>query len=223
MQGAVLVGEPPADEVANLRARVDADREKEQGLLSSLRSLRTPYRIGLVIAAVVLVTVASLVTTPRADIAAYPTGRMVLTLALLGMAAGAAAARLLRPVHAPPPNVWVSRALLVVGVLTPCLLALIPLHHDGAPAGAGSAFVANCGRCLGFGGALGLPVLLLALWARRTRVDGAAVAVLGGVTAGLAGNLALQVHCPITDPSHLLVGHVTLLALLGVVAAVWHR
>ena len=212
-----------ASSIAKLRDGVHRDLEGEGGLLGRLRSLKTGTRAALVLALMAAVTALTVVVTPRADLAAYPTPRMFAVLIVLAVVTGAATWRLLRPLHLPPPSVWMSRALLVVGVLTPVVLSLIPIDHVGGHAGHGAHFFAACGKCLGFGGVLGLPVLLLAFAVRRSRVDGAAVAALAGVAAGLTGNLTLQVHCPITDPSHLLLGHALLLGLLGVAAAVWQR
>ncbi len=222
VQGA-LRGTSSDAELAQLRGRVDDDLRAEQGVVGRLRSLRTTHKVLIILAVIALVTAFAVVTKPRSDLSAYPGVRMGVTLLVLSMVSGAATWRLLRPLHAPPPNVWMSRALLVLGVLTPVVLALFPIDHVGAPAGEGVAFAAACGKCLGYGGAFGLPVLILAFAVRRSRVDGAAVAALAGIAAGLTGNLTLQVHCPITDPSHLLVGHVMLLAILGGAAAVWKR
>lgn len=219
----MLRGEPADAQIASLRGRIDADQAGDAGIGGKLRALRTSHRILVLMTVVAVVTAVAVLTTPRPDLAHYPPMRMALTLALLVGVTGAAAWRLLRPLHAPPPRVWSSRALLVIGVLTPCVLALVPIHHTGAAAGEGVAFAAACGKCLGFGGVLGLPVLLLAFWARRARIDGAGAAALGGVAAGLTGNLTLQVHCPITESTHLLMGHAALLVVLGAVAARWQR
>jgi hypothetical protein len=210
-------------ELAELRGRIAADLEGEKTFLGRLRALKTIQRTALVIGMMIVVTVLTVATTPRHDLAAYPMGRMAAALLVLAFVSGAASWRLLRPLYAPPPNVWVSRSLLIMGVLTPVVLALMPLDHAGGAAGEGAAFAAACGKCLGFGGILGLPVLVLAFLVRRAHVDGAAIAALAGVAAGLTGNLTLQVHCPITEPTHLLLGHALLLAVLGVGAALWKR
>ncbi len=219
-----LSGDVPAIELVPLRARVEGQLASETGWLARLRALRTGQRLALVLALVLLLALLVAATTPRADLGQLALTPMMATLGVLTAATALAAWRLLRPLHAPPPHPWASRALLVVGVLTPCVLAFVPGHQGaGAAVGEGAAFMASCGKCLGFGGVLGLPVLLLALWARRAQTDGAAVAALGGVAAGLAGNVTLQLHCPITEPLHVLVGHATLLVLLGAVAVVWQR
>lgn len=220
-----LIGAPGADgeDVGALRSRVESDLAAEQGFVAKLRAMRTPNRIGLILLLAVAVTVISVVATPRSDLAQFPVGRMAATLLLLAAVTSAAAWRLLRPLHAPPPTVWASRALLAAGVLLPAVIAAIPMDHVGAAPGEGAAFAVHCSKCLAFGGVMGFPVLFVAFLARRSRVDGAAVAALAGVVSGLTGNLALQMHCPITDPMHLLGGHALLVVVLGVAVAAWRR
>lgn len=215
------MGEPI--DVGSLRQRVEHDFAAEQGFVARLRAMRTSHRVMLMLALVAAVVVANVALTPRVDFAAYPSGRMAFALALLASVTAGASWRLLRPLHAPPPSLWVSRLLLVAGVLLPCALSMIPMGHVGAAAGEGSQFVVGCGKCFGFGAAMGFPVLALAFFARRAHVDGAAVAALAGVAAGLTGVLALQVHCPITDPLHLLIGHALLVAALATATALWKR
>jgi hypothetical protein len=109
---------------------------------------------------------------------------------------------------------------LGVGVLVPCVLTLIPLDHHGVAAGEGAIFALECGRCAAFGAVMGLPVLVLALLARRSRLEGV-VAALAGVAAGLTGNLVLQIHCPNTNVVHQLLGHWVVLLFLPVATAIW--
>jgi hypothetical protein len=212
-----------AEELAPIRDVVKSQVAEEVGLVSRLRALPTWQRIAMAFALSALVTIATAIATPRADMALYPSGHMLALLAAMATLTFAASWRLLRPLHRPPPSAWSGWALLVMGVAAPFIMSLIPLAHEGAAAGAGAAFAVGCAKCFGFGAALGLPVLLLAFLARRAHVDGAAVAALGGVAAGLTGNLTLQVHCPITDPHHLLLGHASLLVLLAGAAALWRR
>jgi hypothetical protein len=206
-----------------LRTRVDAQIEQEKGIIATLRALPTWQRTGIALGLAAAVTLASLVTKPRSDLDAYPMGHMAWIVGLLAALTFAASWRLLRPLHKPPPKAWTDTLLLVLGVLTPAVVSFIPLGHVGIDAGTGADFAAGCMRCIGFGGVLGIPVLVLALVLRRKNMDGAAITALGGVAAGLSGNLVLQVHCPITDSTHLLLGHTTLLLILGAAAVLLHR
>lgn len=210
-------------DIAALETRVKALLAEERGLLATLRSLRTRHRTLLVLVVSVSVTAGALALRPRADLAHYPALRMALTLAVLFALTASASWRLLRPLHLPRPRRSVSLLLALAGVSMPFFLSVIPLGHVGHPAGEGAEFVLGCARCVGFGGLLGLPVLVLAFAVRRADVDGAAIAALAGVAAGLTGNLILQVHCSITDPAHLLGGHALLLIILAGAAWLWRR
>jgi Negative regulator of sigma F len=219
-----LVGQAdgPADDLGPLEAEVTNLVTSETGTRATLRALVTGQRIGMLVAAVVVLGAITAAVTPRMDLASYPKGRMAAVLVLLAVLTTVATVRLLRPLHLPAPSLMSSRLLLLAGLVTPFVVSIVPLHdHVGGPAGEGMAFAIGCFKCLGFGGALGLPVLLLAFAMRRATVDGAAIAALAGVAAGLAGNVTLQLHCPIVDPLHLVIGHALLLVIFGTAAALW--
>jgi len=220
-----LAGKGEGDEELDLdalRHDVDALLDEERGFLAELRSRGTGQRIAIVVAAVVLISVGTVLATPRTDLATYPLGRMIAILVALGLLTGMATWRLLRPLHLPPPSPTSNRLLLLAGLLTPVVVDLIPLHdHVGGAAGEGMSFVTACLKCFGFGGVTGALVLVVAFMMRRARVDGVAVAALAGVAAGLTGNLTLQLHCPIIAPAHLLLGHAMLLLVFGAATALW--
>ncbi|MEM9695925.1 MAG: NrsF family protein, partial [Myxococcota bacterium] len=209
--------------LASIRDEVQTSLEGEAGWLGRLRALSTPARLGLVVGVVVALTALIVVTTPRQDLSEYPVLRMAMILVVLGALAATASWRLLRPLHLPRPSAASDRVLLVLGVLAPVVAALWPMHEHVHVHEASVGFLESAFRCSAFGGLFGLPVLGLAVVLRRARVDGAAVAALAGVTAGLTANLVLQLHCPMTDPAHILVGHVSLVLLLAPVAAFWRR
>lgn len=209
-------------ELEALRQDVDALLEAETGAAARLRSRGTNQRVAIVVAAVVLLCLGVALGMPRLDLASYPVVRMAAVLGLLGALTAVATWRLLRPLHLPPPSVTSSRLLLGAGLIVPFVVALVPLHdHVGGPAGEGLGFAVACFKCFGFGGATGALVLALAFVMRRSQVDGAAVAALAGVVAGLTGNLTLQLHCPIIDPTHLLLAHAMLLVVFGAATARW--
>lgn len=212
--------DPPSEaEVERVRQEVDRLVADDRGLLARARSLPRGHRIALVAAVLLLEVGAVLLFAPRADLGAYPTGVLTVAVAVLLALGFVAGWRLLRPLHLPASGRLMEGLLIGTGLSAAVALALVPVRHTGAPAGEGLAFWLACLRCLAFGGALGLPVGWIAGGLRRSTVGGAAVAALAGLMAGLAGNLYLQLHCPITDPAHLLLGHAPLVALGAVVAA----
>jgi hypothetical protein len=217
--------EEPASEatVAEVREATLRAVRAERGLAAVLRSLATWKRVGLVVLAVSLVTVATLLASPRFDLGIYPPERMAVTLVAFAGLAVLAAWRLLRPLHRPPFPGALGVAICLAAALAPLVAALVPLGSGAghAPAGEGVAFASHCGRCLLVGAGLGAPVLVAALLARRAAEGGVFVTVLGGAVAGLAGNLVLQVHCPIVAPAHLVVGHAVLMAPFVIAALLW--
>lgn len=69
--------------------------------------------------------------------------------------------------------------------------------------------------CLAMGTVYSLPVFLLLRWLDRGQRLGPWFAAL---SAGLVGNVWLQVHCPADDAAHRLIGHALVLATTSVVA-----
>lgn len=208
------LGEAPRAELdlAGLRESVNAELDAEVGPVAYLRSRTTFVRAAVTVAVAALVALVVLRVAPRSDLSLYPMPRMALALALLLVPLLVALVVVLRPLqrHAlPNALVW---GALILGVATPWVLALLPrahaLHPD-ALGGDGSDRVALALRCLAFGIATGLPVLL-ALWAFDRGAHAALRrALVAAAAAGLMGNLVLQGHCPITSPSHLALGHAT--------------
>ena len=103
-------------DTASLHTKVSSLIEQEKGFVAQLRSLPTPRRIALVFCAVTAVGFLTLVTTPRADMSLYPAPRMLVSVTLLGLLTAAAAWRLLRPLHKPPPAKWSGPLLLLAGL-----------------------------------------------------------------------------------------------------------
>lgn len=208
----------------SIRGEITERIAAERGLVATLRALPTSQRLAGIVLASLAVTVLAWLMMPRADMDHYPRGRMLITLGALFGLTVAANLRLLRPLHLPKPPAWTGAVLLLAGIAAPIVLAVVPLTafgHEEFAAGEGGAFAVGCFKCLSFGAVLGLPVLLLAGLMRRANVDGAAIVALGGVAAGLTGNLTLQVHCPIVDTGHLLLGHASLLFILIAAILLW--
>lgn len=219
-----LDGEISAGDLAALRAGLDARIAADRGLIARLRARPTPERVALVVTVTALTVAATTLATPRGDLGALPLPPTLALMGVLGSVAAVATARLLRPLHRPPPRAASDRLLLALAALAPVAAALWSAQgHDGAAAGEGLTFLRRCAGCAAFGGALAVPVLVLATVLRRARVDGPAVAALAGVVAGIAATLVLHVHCPITAAAHVLVGHVALVPALALAATLWRR
>jgi hypothetical protein len=226
-QKLVSRGSGDSPDLGPLRRDVDRLLAGERGVLAWLRSLPTGQRLAMVLFMAVVTAIAALAVlpaNPRPGLEVHSPERLAVTLAALFLLTAVATWRLLRPLHQPPPPRWQSALLVAAGLFMPVVLALAP-HGASAQEHAviyaaeeGATFLRNSLLCFTFGAVLGLPVLVVAMLLRRADIDGAAVAALAGVAAGLTGNMALQLHCPNTTPKHLLLGHATLLVAL--VAAV---
>lgn len=203
---------------AELSPRVEA---QDASWLGRLRALPTPARVLLAAAAVLLAALFSVAFTPRPELAQYPVGRMALVLGTLAVLAVLIVRMALRPVHRPQPAAR-SVLLLVAGALSATLaFALAPEAHTLLPhtvPAPGQSLWERARPCLLFGLGTGLPVFL----ALHALDRGARYAAwLATAALGLAGNLALQLHCPLTGADHLAAGHASVGFVALAAVALW--
>lgn len=209
--------EPESPDPALFDGLVDS-LAREIGPRAWLRSLPGPWRTALLALGAfgVVALVASI--RPRVDLESYPMGRMLLFAVLTGGLTAFMVPLLARPVHRPPARAtpWA----LALALAVPVALAVLPAAHAVGPERA-LPFAHRALACFAFGTVTGLPALALAWAVERQDPQPLARALLAAATAGLAGNMVLQAHCPITTPLHLLVSHSVIGAVL--VALVWLR
>jgi hypothetical protein len=202
---------PPPEELERLLGAVHGRVAAERGMVAWLRSRSTPMRVVIAIGAVVALCISQLVK-PRVDFGVYPTAAMLLEVALYGLMVGAILPLALRRIHIPAIARPMPLALVGAALLLPFVLALRPaVHqaHSASLAGVGAELLPRAAKCFVYGGVFAA-VMLLLVWALdRGEHRSVLVAALGAALAGLAGNVALHLHCPITHPEHLLLGHAT--------------
>ncbi len=208
----------PRPKRGDLDAVFAAIETSERGPLGWLRSRRSRSRLAAALIAAALVPVAVFLAVPRRDLPLYAAGRMALALILMAATLAALAARALRRLDHLDRTPWADAALLAGAGLVTWSVALLPQAHAAAPPG---DLVRAAAKCLAFGALTGAPVAaaLLALdrvGSRRTLAE----AILAGA---VAGNLALQLHCPIVDVPHLVVGHALLVPLAAAAFALGWR
>jgi hypothetical protein len=143
---------------------------------------------------------------PRPDLDLYSPSRMAAVMIAWGVLLLIAGMIAVEPAHHPAhttKTIALFAAICLVGLLC---ASLMPPPDDPYPA-AGADLISTALRCFSFGVAITLPVFLVSrlLDQRVTR----AAALLSAAAAGLTANLALQLHCPITSPAHLVAGHCT--------------
>jgi len=190
-----------------LERAVRADVARERGARAWLRSRSPALRLVLALGFAMLLAVTVLVVRARGDLHTYPVWRMGLTLGWFGLAAGASAWLALRPVYLPRPSARLVIGLAAFALAGPLVTALLPAVPTDETLHAHRSALA--GGCFTIGALAGVVTLLLARLLDRGGPHGPGPLVLAAAAAGLVGNVALQLHCPINFPAHLLLGHAT--------------
>jgi hypothetical protein len=177
--------------------------------------------VGLCVALAALLLAIVGVLAPRPDLTAYPPGRMLTVFAGLGALLLVSVRLSLRPLHRPPPPAPAVLSVLALSVAAAAGFSLLPAAHVLLPHTSPAPELGlwqHVRPCLAFGFALGLPLFAaLRFFDRGVRLG----AWPAAAALGLLGNLALQLHCPITEPSHLLLGHATVGLLAAVLLLPW--
>lgn len=212
-----------SSELDALFEQVQMSVDRDRGALGWLKSRSTPMRVAAALAVPTALVAFQLLTKLRVDISVYPVGRMVVEVTALLIGTVGATMMALRPLQRThrPAFTW---AWLVLVLAVPFLMAATgPAHlaHPASLEGVGDDFWRRALACFGYGVAMAAPAwVALALFDRQASKAGAIVLVTAAVS-GLVGNFVLHVHCPLTDPMHLLVGHATVgIALLPIAAAI---
>ncbi len=214
-----VVSKPSGLDEDALFSALETGLEQENGLRARVRSLPSVLRTALLLFGSFGVVALVALARPRLDLEHYPMGRMLLFAALTGALTAFTLPLLTRPVHAPPRRSR-SWAALVLALAVPVCLAVLPAAHEIGPVTT-PAFAQSAFACFAFGTIAGMPALFLAWLVERQDPQPLARALLAAAAAGLVGNMALQAHCPVTTPLHLLVSHALIGAVL--IALIWLR
>ena len=187
-------------------AKVEADR----GVRATLRRLSTAQRGLLAGLGLLAVLVGILLIKPRPDLSLYPAFRMVYVVSTFTGLLGVGMWVRLRPLHRPPPLPILKLAAVLVLVAMPFVIAGHPQAETGHPMSMlKGPFWPTAWSCFVFGSATGAVILGLLQLVDRRRRSPIVMVVVGAAVMGVAGNLSLQLYCPVTAPSHLLAGHAT--------------
>jgi hypothetical protein len=204
----------------DLFAEVEGAVQRDRGFTGWLRALPTPVRLFAAIDSAAVFILVMVLVRPRWTFGPMPLFRVVPVMGVLALELGVVLWLALRPLQAAPPNRRLVLGSIVAGLLVPVLFALVP---GALPPGLAEApdMTTAMVKCFLFGAVPG-GLLVFALRALdRNAHGGTDVAVLAAVGGGLAGNAALELHCPSAAPLHLLLGHATvgiaLVVLYGVI------
>jgi hypothetical protein len=208
---------PSAQLLGELERALHADLERERGPLAWLRSQSRPVRLGILLLVASSIALLTLHVAPRPDLAGYPRLRMIVTLAWFAIGVGGTAWVALRPIYLPRPErgvVALVAAFAGLGPVVTSLLPAAPMEHAYAHQLWPWAY-----GCFAAGTTASLAVLLAARAIDRGGALSLGQIVLASLAAGLVGNVALQLHCPVNYPLHLLLGHATV--PVGLVLGTW--
>lgn len=218
---AELSAEPPLMDLDVLRSAVLADQAAEEATLwSKLRSVSQRVRWVVAIGGVLFAVVVG-VLRHRVDIDVYPGGRMAAALVSQLALTLFMCAVLLRPLYKP---LWPRRLMPfgVLALLLPLTLSVLPAAQSPNPEswlGVNEDFLARVLSCAAWGTVVAAPFVALLLLIDRHGGRWRSLHLSTAVTGGVVANLALQLHCPLVSPVHLVPGHATVgLILLGIVA-----
>ena len=207
-------GDIPGLDFEKLHAELQGKLAAERGPRAWLRSRPTPVRALLAGLALSLLVMATMALWLRPDFEVYPQGRM---LAVLISIAGLIVVELvlvLWPLQLPAAPRWLMIAAVVgapIGLLF--WYGAPPAHTDHPRSIAPTAplvMLAGAMRCVIVGSAVAGAIYALV---RSLDRGGADRTLLMAACAGLAGNLMLQLHCPVTAPAHLVIGHLGVVVL----------
>lgn len=212
------IGPEPVDAgVEALLGEMHAKLETDRGLSGYLRARSTPLRLVLALLGAALLVLSQLLFARRPDLELYPLGAMVSVLVSYALLLGSTLAVDLRPLQRAPPPRWLWIGLVASALIVPLVIAAGPQVHTAhalANRGAGADLIPRALRCFLYGGLLAVPLLLLVFALDRREHRSWPSLLLAAASGGLAANLSLQCHCPITHPFHLLAGHVTIAVAL---------
>jgi len=217
--------DPPAATSPPSLDDVERALAREDRFAARLKGLPTPVR-GLLAAVALLIPVVMGPFRLRPDLALYPTMRFLAEMVALAALAGATAWLWLRPMYRPPLPSWLVPGLVALALLLPWLLAALPPAHAYAQQ-PWPAVLHQASGCFLMGSAIALPAIFVLAGVGRRRQGSIGFALLPALVAALASLIGLQLHCPITAPAHLLVGHApiawTLSALLLLALGIRNR
>lgn len=200
--GSLLASHSPPDSTEGaLLSQVRARLEGEVGVRARLRSLKTSRR-----ALLVAITLAAAIAPALAS--HHGTGggweRAAPSLAILGAGLLLALMLSLTPSYrAARPG----RALAVSALSLLIPFALVWLSGSGATELAAPPRAVSCFL---YGAALSLPLFALFRLSDRAEQPSLRSLLLLAGACGLTANFALRLHCPSSDPVHLLLGHASL-------------
>ena len=213
----------PPDDLDAMLGATTRGLDAETGVPAAIRGRSTLTRVSALVLWAIGLAVAVLVWTPRPDLAVYPSGRLVAVAGLLLLTTAVGVGVLMRPTWRPALPAWVDRATLIGVVSLPLVVAGLPRAHALHPASTlVDRFVEGTVACFVFGTVVALAVGAVWRSVEQRSHPSAMRWVTAIATAAVVGNLALLLHCPVTQLDHLLLGHGAIGGVLAVLLLAVH-
>lgn len=196
-----------------LHAELQGELAQEKGLVAWLRSRPTPLRAMFASMALGVIVMGTTAVWLRADFEIYPAGRMLAVLGTIAVLIVLDLILVLWPLQFPAAPRWLMALAVVAAPIGLFFWYSAPpahTHPRSFPEEGLGLMMSHAVRCLVVGSAIagGMYALLSAL-----DRGGSNRLLLMAACAGLAGNLLLQLHCSITAPMHLVLGHLGVVVL----------
>jgi len=206
---------------AALEAEVEREIAAEQGVRAALRALSTPRRVLLALLPLCALAAITALVRPRLDLAVYPGARMALVLGVVGALVFVSVLLALWSLAWRPVPEAVRKLAIALAPVALFVVYALPQAHTAHPASLQAeglpALIMRALPCLVVGSMVAVCAFLLL----RAFDRGATRASwLFAACAGLYANLLLQLHCAVTAPAHMLMGHLGV-ALLALLAVAW--
>jgi hypothetical protein len=204
-----VAGGAPDEALDELFRGIETKLTHERGMVAWLRSRATPVRLFLAVAWIAALAALSALGMPRTRYAPVPVERVVLVFSSLALLSAMLLRMGLRPTQAPAPSDRSILAGLAAGLLFPVVAAFLPAGpHPFDHYTQYTQAQATIG-CFVIGAVTAALVVAMLRMLDRSAHDSRLAALLAAVSGSVAGNLALELHCPVTAPAHLLMGHAT--------------
>jgi hypothetical protein len=208
------LGSKDAPELQAMFAATQSRIAGDVGPIARIRRWSTTARVGLMLTAAAGLCTVVLLFRARADLAAIPLpGVGLRTCGLMAwVVLGLASA--MRPSHLRGLSNRQAWSLLAVAMLGPVWVALLPEMHTGHEASVVQHFALQTALCFAWGTAVAIPVIGLWRVVERRVHPTARHLATAAATAAATANIALLLHCPLTDPAHMAIGH-------GLIGPIW--
>jgi hypothetical protein len=204
-----------------LFSSVEAALRNEVGLSARLRGLPSSARFLIAAAWGAALVTLTTVLTPRSAHGPMPVTQIVLALGVFAVLLALVVRLGLRPLQARPARGAVALACFLAGLFAPALFAVLPNGGTLVRSVPGVTDLAAGVWCFVIGSVVGILLVvgmrILDRGAHRSVVH----ALFAATAGGLLGNASLELHCPITEPIHLLLGHATVGLALVTGYAIW--